>query len=180
MFFLINISSKSKESLKLFLLFLAKLNNENLTVEYFPKKKVKKVITVLKSPHVNKSAQEQFEFRIHTKKLSINSLQHLKFVYFLKKIQNTIFPFIKIKLEGYFIVKSQSDLISYSIEPNKLTINFFNDKMLDLKIVSQYFNLFDYNGEYFLKKLVNNKISIFSSVGKSNSLLSCWSGVQIP
>ena len=67
----ITVSSKSKETLKLFLAFLSKFKHSNLIIKYFPKRKIKKFVTILKSPHVNKSAQEQFEFKINTKKLML-------------------------------------------------------------------------------------------------------------
>ena len=94
MVFFIKISSKNKETLQLFLMFLSKLENNNLLIKYFPKQKIKKFITILKSPHINKSAQEQFEFRVYTKKLQISSPQHLKFLCFLKRVSGHTANFI--------------------------------------------------------------------------------------
>jgi ribosomal protein S10 len=170
MVFFIKISSKNKETLQLFLMFLSKLENNNLLIKYFPKQKIKKFVTVLKSPHINKSAQEQFEFRVYTKKLQISSPQHLKFLYFLKKSQITIFPFINLKLEGTYGIKSQLNLISTRLDPIKFNTKFFNQNKFKSDIKSkkliQYFNLLDCYGEYCIKKLINSKISsIFSSVG---------------
>jgi Ribosomal protein S10p/S20e len=159
MVFFITISSKKKETLQLFLMFLSKLENNNLLIKYFPKQKIKKFITVLKSPHINKSAQEQFEFRVYTKKLQISSPQHLKFLCFLKKSQITLFPFIKLKLEGIYSIKSQLNLISNRLDPVKFNINFFNQTKfknnLQSKNLIQYFNLLDCYGEYCIKKLIN-------------------------
>lgn len=159
MVFFIKISSKNKETLQLFLMFLSKLENNNLLIKYFPKQKIKKFITVLKSPHINKSAQEQFEYRVYTKKLQISSPQHLKFLYFLKKSQITIFPFISLKLEGTYSIKSQLNLISRRLDPIKFSTNFFNQNKFKSEIQSpnliQYLNLLDCYGEYCIKKLVN-------------------------
>ena len=159
MFFLIKISSKNKETLQLFLMFLSKLENNNLLIKYFPKQKIKKFVTVLKSPHINKSAQEQFEFRVYTKKLQISSPQHLKFLYFLTKSQITIFPFINLKLEVIYSIKSQLNLISRRLDPIKFSTNFFNQNKFKSEIQSpnliQYLNLLDCYGEYCIKKLVN-------------------------
>lgn len=159
MVFFIKISSKNKETLQLFLMFLSKLENNNLLIKYFPKQKIKKFITVLKSPHINKSAQEQFEFRVYTKKLQINSPQHLKFLYFLKKSQINIFPFINLKLKGIYSMKSQINLISSGLNSSKFNTNFFNQNKfksdLQYKNVIQYFNLLDCYGECFIKKLIN-------------------------
>nr|YP_010377388.1 ribosomal protein S10 [Nitzschia dissipata]QYB23075.1 ribosomal protein S10 [Nitzschia dissipata] len=161
MVFLIKVSSKNKETLKLFLLFLSKLENNNLLIKYFPKQKIKKFITVLKSPHVNKSAQEQFEFRVHTKKLKISSSQHLKFLFFLKKSQITIFPFINLKIEGIYSLESQLNLTSSKLNPNKFNNMFFSQNMFknDVKnpYLINYFNLLDGYGEYHIKKLIKSK-----------------------
>ena len=158
MVFLIKISSKNKETLQLFLMFLSKIENNNLLIKYFPKQKIKKFITVLKSPHINKSAQEQFEFRVYTKKLQISSPQHLKFLYFLKKSQITLFPFINLKLECIYNIKSQLNLISSKLDPLNLNSNFFSRNLIKSDLQSQnliqYLNLLDCYGEYCIKKLI--------------------------
>jgi ribosomal protein S10 len=171
MFFFIQISSKNKETLKLFLRFLSKFDssNLNLVLKYFPKQKIKKFITILKSPHVNKSAQEQFEFRVYTKKLFINSTQHLKFLYFLKKLQNTIFPFVNLKVKGSYNSKLTITSILNQLESNRLSVGFFSKnkfkKNTDLMLFAQYFNLLDCKGEYIIKNFINKTLGIFSSVG---------------
>jgi ribosomal protein S10 len=65
MFVTISLQSKSLQSIKKFLTFLEKSCNDfNLVVFMKVQNKVtiRKGVTVLKSPHVNKTAQEQFEF----------------------------------------------------------------------------------------------------------------------
>jgi len=155
MVFFIKISSKNKETLQLFLMFLSKLQNNNLLIKYFPKQKIKKFITVLKSPHINKSAQEQFEFRVYTKKLQVSSPQHLKFLYFLKKSQINIFPFINLKLKWLYSVEFQLSLISNRLNPIKFNNKFFSKNNLIIQNLLQYFNLLDCYGEYQIKKLIN-------------------------
>ena len=158
--FYIKVSSKHSENLKEFLLFIYKFKNNNLVIKYFPKQKIKKFVTVLKSPHVYKSAQEQFEFRIHTKNLSVSLEQHFKFLYFLKKIQNNIFPFINLKTKSVFDNKTiELDLRSNRSNPNRMNIKFFNNiikknsKFKDIK-VKKYLNLFDCYGELNIKKVL--------------------------
>lgn len=156
--FYIKVSSKDNENLKKFLLFLYKFKSNNLIIKYFPKQKIKKFVTILKSPHVYKSAQEQFEFRIYTKNLFISLEQHFKFLYFLKKVQNNIFPFINLKVKGVFgnqII--ELNLRSNRLSPNKINIKFFNNivkqksKHKSVKM-KKYLNLFDGYGEIILKK----------------------------
>lgn len=46
------------------------------------KPKTKKVFTALKSPHVNKTSQEQFEYRIYRKQIKCVTFQTLLFLVF--------------------------------------------------------------------------------------------------
>ena len=59
----VRIKSKNKQSFKKTLLLLRFLTRFKVNFSLFSKKKHKKTVTVLKSPHVNKTAQEQFEYR---------------------------------------------------------------------------------------------------------------------
>ena len=54
----------------------------------FSKKKKIKKFAILKSPHIYKSAQEQFEYRIYSKKILINSFKPSIFLLVLKKIKS--------------------------------------------------------------------------------------------
>ena len=161
--FSITISSKNKETLKSFLIFLSKFKYNNLIIKYFPKQKIKKFVTVLKSPHVNKSAQEQFEFRVHTKKLLISSEQNFKFLYFLKKVQNNIFPLISFKIEGCFHEKDKQFTFKLNkLNPNKVNVAFFNEvskKTLKSKFlkIDKYIDLLDCHGELLVLKKLTNK-----------------------
>lgn len=62
----INLKSLNKESLHLYKTFLFKIL-ETLSIEYktFDLPTKRKRITLLKSPHVNKSAREQFEIKTY-------------------------------------------------------------------------------------------------------------------
>ena len=77
MFINITIRSKNKNSLKKFLNVFKNLSKNkrlqlNKTLNFFQKKRYNKVFTILKSPHVNKTAQEQFEFNLFAKSIKIN------------------------------------------------------------------------------------------------------------
>jgi len=75
--------SKNKKSLKnAFYL----INSRTTKIKkYFQKKAKRSVITILKSPHVNKTAQEQFESHIFSRQLTnYNSVNH-KILFFFKK-----------------------------------------------------------------------------------------------
>ena len=100
----ITISSKNNSSLKSFLDAFKTLSqfdplrlNKTLTV--FQKKRFKKVFTILKSPHVYKTAQEQFESSLFAKTLKIQTYQQLKMLVILKKMQTVSFADIQIKIK---------------------------------------------------------------------------------
>jgi len=64
--FKITIFSRNQHSVnKFFSLFINNVDS-NFTVikKHFQNKRAKKIITILKSPHVNKKAQEQFENKL--------------------------------------------------------------------------------------------------------------------
>lgn len=124
----IEIGSKRKESFypffKLTLEPSVKLKKTQETLSFLRKKTQIKKITVLKSPHVNKKAQEQFQFVIHKNRMKYFSWENKKNTMFLKKIKNSILPSLKIKIEKTLSsnenqvnkIKSLNPLIN--VEPN--------------------------------------------------------------
>jgi ribosomal protein S10 len=96
----ITIASKDKKSLNAFLSFFgSNLDlNFNLINKYFEKKKQRKILTILKSPHVNKKAQEQFESKIFSKQLTLYVPKHSQYLLFFKRIK-TVFTDIRIKIK---------------------------------------------------------------------------------
>ena len=70
----LRIKSLNKDSLNLYKSFLKKsLKNININFKIFNLPTKKQRVTLLKSPHVNKSAREQFEIKYYTTTLEINS-----------------------------------------------------------------------------------------------------------
>ena len=70
----IKIKSLHKESVKLYINFLQKMLRKikvNFSIIALPEKKNR--VTLLKSPHVNKSSREQFEIRYYRTLLKIKS-----------------------------------------------------------------------------------------------------------
>jgi len=63
------------------------------------KKKEKVFFSVLKSPHVNKSAQEQFEYNLFKKQIKIDVFQITKLLVILKMIKVKLFSDIEIELK---------------------------------------------------------------------------------
>lgn len=128
------INSKNQKSLFKFVDFL----NKNLVINFnylkksIKKKTGKKVITILKSPHVNKKAQEQFEIRLFSKQLKIDTTQTLKLLVFLKKINIYLFPDINIKIKFYGSINKKNLLQKKILNPDNLNVK---------KVIKTYKNI---------------------------------------
>lgn len=114
MFINLIIKSKNRKSIFYFLHVINKFN-KNKKVKITPKFFKTKRFTVLKSPHVNKTAQEQFESNLFSINVRINSSDILKFLILIKNVQNRFCYDIYIKT--IFNTKNQ-----------KIKKNFFNYK----------------------------------------------------
>ena len=183
---LIKITSKNKKSILKFLFlvhkkFNFKIGSKALLKNYLPVSNRKKIITVLKSPHVNKKAQEQFETRIFSQKLVIYTAYDNRFLYFLKNLKLRLFPDIRLKIKfitnrNSSIKKQIFNLYNYKFQPsqfyysqdltyqNKKTnfkenfscISKLKDKsykMKNLKRSIAYLNIIGIYGKLFLKQL---------------------------
>ena len=126
MFFHLKVSSKDKKVLENFGQLLVKLNTTSNSLKFFSKRNVRKFITILKSPHVNKTAQEQFEFRFYTREFIISSFKPLTFFLILKKINNLSFSGIDLRVKG--LLK----------EGNKKVLTATNPDNIHLNIVTNY------------------------------------------
>ena len=159
MFILIQIFSKNSNSISNFLKFLYKLKtnkilNLNFTVIQSSQFRKFKKFSVLKSPHVNKKAQEQFEYNVFNKQLKIYVSQLSKFLIIWKTVKSTLFTDVNLTFK--FIANQNSS--------NYTTINKVNSdkfikskqylKLLDTKQEKNHsLLLWDVFGEFCLKNL---------------------------
>ena len=163
----ITVISKNKQSLKFFFLFLNKIKQPKINLlNYYKKQKtvIKKIVT-LKSPHVNKKAQKQFEYRIFSKKIIISSYNEIKFLILLKKLKTKIFPEIKFKIKLFFEKKKKIknnllNPINYlinSLEINKKNFQKISSKNKIIKNIEpcyktkKYLEILDCYGEINIK-----------------------------
>lgn len=155
MFFHIKVFSKDNLVLKRFFLFLQRLNISLIVLKSFSKKKKRKFISILKSPHVNKTAQEQFEFRYYNKEFLIDLYKPLTFFLFIKKIKNLSFSNLKLEIKGLFnLNKRDKNFPQKLINPDNIILNSMNFKTLkDQFFQKKYIQLFDYYGEFQVQKL---------------------------
>lgn len=99
--YLLKISSKNEKSLNNFLSFFFNClkTKFNIIQKSVTTNNTKKVVTLLKSPHVNKVAQEQFEIRVFHKQSLTKSFDLEKNLIFIKKISNKLFKDVLVKVE---------------------------------------------------------------------------------
>ena len=138
----LTIISKNKKSIKDLLAFFNITTLHFKTIKkYFKKNKKRKFFTILKSPHVNKTAQEQFEYKIYSSKLIIYSPLSFKSLIFLKKIKNNLFPDTKIKLKLIINSRLSEKTQMQIFDPTNFKLNIFNivcNKNKKLKETKQY------------------------------------------
>lgn len=118
--FNVTITSKNKISISNFFLFFNSVVFGSLIalMRYFQKNVEKKKLSVLTSPHVNKSAQEQFECRLFKKQLLINTIKTFRHLIFLKKLNYNIFSDVNIKLKCTINNKDVQQLGLKTFNPN--------------------------------------------------------------
>lgn len=154
MFINIVIKSKNKNSILKFLKIFKNFSKSkklhlSRVLIFFQANCPENVFTILKSPHVNKRAQEQFEFTIYSQKIQIRTFQITKTLIVLKKIQGTFFSEIELDIK-FLIDKTQK---------NKLMINNFSPDRIGLnnkntfKQVELYLWLFNFYGKHKFRKL---------------------------
>ena len=126
------IASKNKHSLSNFLIFVHAILNDSLIHKLRRKNNKKKVITVLKSPHVNKSAQEQFEFRTFFIQFSLLFYGISRDIVVLKNVKTKLFPDVKLKLK--FFLQNENILKTKSFDFHNWSLNFLR-KMHSIQLL---------------------------------------------
>ena len=151
MFIRVCIKSKNKQSLiKLLKIFKNFINNKNLklsqTLIFSQNKKINKVFTILKSIHVNKTAQEQFEFNLFSKSIKIHTFQSLKLLIILKKIQTVFFSDVQIKTKFLISGLYKKKIIKKKINPKTINLK----PITTLKQLKLYLLLLNYYGKHVI------------------------------
>ena len=167
--------SKNKESLKNFFKFQKRsleIQQFQIPFCYKKNKKTKQKISVLKSPHVNKTAQEQFELKTYSITIIVKSYKVQKYILLLKKIKNQLFPDVKIKIKSHFSIKNtEIHLKDKFINPNKFTFKIlkfnFTKQVLSFKELKTYRKINNNLNKNLLEKTVNS-LKIFDYCGDFN------------
>ena len=168
MFFYLKVSCKDKRILEKFMRVFVNIKSLPIFIKPFPRHKRKKFITILKSPHVNKTAQEQFEYRFFSKHFLVFSPKSRTLFLLLKKLKNLSFSGIKLEVKGMFqktivdkhtlklvnpdnIVLEKTYLTQkdFKKDKTKTDVSEFLPNQLDLS--KKYIQSFDSYGEFYLK-----------------------------
>ena len=161
MIIILNISSKNYVSLVNFIKkFFNKTFIKSLGISI---KKYTSIIptkstlyTVLKSPHVNKSAQEQFLSKIFTIQIEIFLYQPLLFFIFLKIFKSTLISDVSI---NYKIISNKIKFeqnFKLILNPNRFKFYFINKKKTFYYFfIKRYIGLLSIYGQFLL---LNKKI----------------------
>lgn len=158
----ITLISNNKKSLnKFFYLFIdnIKLTNFRIINKIIKKNLKKKRVTILKSPHVNKKAQEQFELNYFKYQFNIYLPKDFKLVLLLKSIQKKLLTDIKKKIKivtSPSIITRKNKKICDPANFNSKNYFILNYNSINLKknnttnnSLDQYINIFDIYGENF-------------------------------
>nr|WPV72398.1 ribosomal protein S10 [Navicula sp.] len=147
--FTILLYSKNKNTLNHFLNFFKKSEKQNLriTKKLVQKKKKIKRVSILKSPHVNKTAQKHFQYIYFCVNLSFKTHELQKNLVFLKKVKNQLFPDLKIIIKG---THNKKELFSFK----KLT---FYCQKLKKKNQKQFITVLEHKN-FFAKAISHLKI----------------------
>lgn len=156
----IKIYSKKKSSLTHFLRLIKQFQNQQIISNFTRKKKKRKKITILKSPHVNKKAQEQYQFVRYQNEFSYLTWNKKKSTIFIKKIKDNVFPDVKINIEQFQSINKKKIRVKENLlrplRVPKIKTSFFSKK---LQRNNKLFARENYHQEGTLKKntLVNLK-----------------------
>ena len=158
MFVNIQIKSKNKNSLKQFLLLLLRLSNNNKlnlksVFKYFNKKSQQKIFTILQSPHVNKTSQEQFSYSLRSNQLNIDSFQFFKLLITIKKSEKIARFDVKQTVKFVKNVKSSKKETFKKLILKKYRIKLYNIEKLNKISSKKYLKLLDIYGNLILNIL---------------------------
>ena len=143
MFLIIDLYSNNLKSLKDFKSYL--YTNEvgkklKIFTRFYAKKTKKKRLTILKSPHVNKRAQEQFNLCVYKTRIIVFSPNFFLLLFYIKTIKSNLFSDIRITVKTYSNNTLLSNKLINCINPKKYKFEDFscNEVKSYLKILESF------------------------------------------
>ena len=151
--------SKNKTSLNHFVLFFKKylIYYSNTITKYSQNKASTKIITVLKSPHVNKKSQEQFETTTFKQYFKITVRSDWNVLIFFRRLCRNMCSDINIKIKQSF--NSNCFLISkfHAINLKNFKIKIHYNSTIKFKNFKFQKNLNIFQKSNFLNFLISKK-----------------------
>lgn len=149
--------SKNKKSLNKAFSTLLEYINSQINKKYFFRKTKKHFVSILKSPHVNKKAQEQFDFKIYSIQFSLRSYsKNFKYLYVFKKIRNNYFSDVKFSIK-FSTNKKHKEFKLFNLDNFKLNLN-------NKKCINQNKNLKELKNLKNFQNPTNTKIKQFLKI----------------
>ena len=143
----INIKSKNNKSIfKCFLILSFLFNNSNVIIKIVNYQKNKLIkFTLLKSPHINKTAQSWFNYNIYSTKVKLIIIDIEKLIFNFKYILKILFHDIYISI-NYLYINNRIftfDYILINIKSNNIRSNlyYFNNINIYMHIFKTLFNI---------------------------------------
>nr|YP_009495466.1 ribosomal protein S10 [Toxarium undulatum]AWQ64113.1 ribosomal protein S10 [Toxarium undulatum] len=163
MFLYISICSKTQPAITRFCYHFFKIMSNktlklSLSAKIIPQKKRRTLFSLLKSPHVNKTAQNQFCYIQYKKKIVLCTPKPFNTMVLLKKLQRLIAG-VKIIIQIQLNKRKFYDTLTVRLNPNQVCLS--SRKKID---IFKYLKLLDYYGELSFNAHKLNK-SLGSSVG---------------
>lgn len=152
MFIYLFVYTNNSKTLDDFTKLLNKINDTRKTkIKFFftqnQTKKQSKTFTVLKSPHVNKKAQEHFNLLKYKKKITLCSFKLNKLLIILKKNQQNLLSDMHIKIK---VRLANFDTNKDLLDPDIFILN--NSKSILKSNSNTFLKVADGFGEFLLKK----------------------------
>lgn len=158
---LVFYSKNNKSLLNAILFFLANSDNLN-TQKHFSKKTKKKILTILKSPHVNKTAQEQFEINTFSKQLLGYNIKSSKFLFFFKSLKENTFADLKFKIKFSFNKKKEKKTNSLLFTPTNLKLHQSKSAISQLASLS---SIRSTNSKFLYKSQIKRMLGMLDVYG---------------
>jgi len=152
--YVLQLKSKDKNSINNFLKFIVNNYYQHtlIYITLLKQKKITEKISVLKSPHVNKTAQEHYNFSNFCVNFLFCHIETKKELFVLKKISNQLFPTLKLAIKKIYSKKQnflcRRKKIFYCLQVFKLKQkNMLLLKYKFIKKAISYLKFLDYKGQ---------------------------------
>jgi len=143
-----------------FFTYILGRSNTVYTLRTYVRPTLKKRFTVLKSPHVNKRAQEHFEFSLYSYQVTVFSVDYPLLLTIIKYLKSsTLFSDVRLKVKIHINPSRYQNQLIQELNPNNfLLLDYSNLSQLPqknsncLSNIPYYLMLFDIYGNLKLNK----------------------------